>query len=84
MVLDQFEVEAPSASTSLTDLSPFTVYECVISARTGAGEGSASEPQTVRTNEAGERIIAHLAYALAPILTHHNAVLFDPHYHSPL
>ena len=62
MVLDQFEVEAPSASTSLTDLSPFTVYECVISARTGAGEGSASEPQTDRTDESSELVHSYNDY----------------------
>ena len=43
-----------SALTATLDgLTPFTMYECTISASTGAGEGASSGPQSATTDEDG-------------------------------
>ena len=55
--VSQFNISASSTSTTLMGLSPFTEYECVISASTGAGEGSASAPQTATTDEDGTKLV---------------------------
>ena len=54
VLMVRFDISAFNTSTLLTGLQPFTEYQCVISASTGAGEGTASAPQTATTDEAGE------------------------------
>ena len=41
-------------SVNLDGLTPFTTYECTISASTGAGEGASSGPQSAITDEDGK------------------------------
>ena len=38
----------------VTDLMPYTVYDCYITANTSAGEGSLSTVQSARTDESGD------------------------------
>ena len=48
-------IEGNSVFTAtLMGLTPFTEYECTISASTGAGEGNQSDPQTATTDEDGK------------------------------
>ena len=44
-------------TATLMNLTPFTEYECTISASTGAGEGNRSDPQIATTDEDGIVIV---------------------------
>lgn len=59
--LAPFSVQIPLSgntvlSTNLENLMPFTAYNCTISASTGAGEGSVSDPETGTTGEDGKTL----------------------------
>lgn len=49
-----FDVGGTVTNATLENLLPFTSYTCTISARTGAGPGSLSDPQTASTDEDGK------------------------------
>ena len=56
----EFQAEASSndgsgvVQTSLTDLTAFTVYECIVYATTDGGRGNSSDPSVAMTAEDGE------------------------------
>ena len=52
-VLEPFSASSEVTSSVLNGLTAFTEYTCVISATTGAGEGSASDIQRATTVEDG-------------------------------
>lgn len=56
VILPPFSVLTGSTvlSATLETLTPFTVYNCTVSASTGAGEGGSSDPQTATTGEDGK------------------------------
>ncbi len=49
-----FTFNGSELSVRLTDLEPFTAYECTVSAATDGGVGNDSEPSVARTDEAGK------------------------------
>ena len=49
----QVVTNVSALSATLDGLMPFTMYECTISASTGAGEGASSGPQSATTDEDG-------------------------------
>ena len=51
----QVITDVSALSATLDGLTPFTTYECTISASTGAGEGASSDPQSATTDEDGKR-----------------------------
>ena len=53
----QVITDVSALSATLDGLTPFTTYECTISASTGAGEGASSGPQSATTDEDGKRNI---------------------------
>ena len=50
----QVITDVSALSATLDGLTPFTMYECTISASTGAGEGASSGPQSATTDEDGK------------------------------
>ena len=50
------EVQGMETMVPLTNLSPFTAYECFVVANTSVGAGNASNLDVERTNEDGESI----------------------------
>ena len=50
----QVITDVSALSATLDGLTPFTTYECTISASTGAGEGASSGPQSATTAEGGK------------------------------
>ena len=52
--VDPFVFDGSEFSVRLTDLEPFTLYECSVFATTDAGMGDASLPSAARTDEAGK------------------------------
>ena len=54
VVIDPFTFDNAVSEGNLTGLTPYTEYSCVISATTGAGEGTQSGTSTARTDEAGK------------------------------
>ena len=50
----QVITDVSALSATLDGLTPFTTYECTISASTGAGEGASSGPQNATTDEGGK------------------------------
>ena len=53
MQLPQVVPDGSALYATLDGLTPFTMYECTISASTGAGEGASSGPQSATTDEDG-------------------------------
>ncbi len=51
-------------TTTLSGLIPFTKYECTISASTGAGEGSSSDPQRATTDEDGKLVCSNFEFLM--------------------
>lgn len=47
-------VGGAATNVQLDELSPFTAYECFVTANTSVGAGNASNLDTERTNEAGK------------------------------
>ena len=43
-----------ATTVNISGLSPFTVYECFVTANTSAGEGDSSNVDTARTDEDGK------------------------------
>ncbi len=52
---DSVTVTGSTLSANLSGLTPFTTYSCMISASTGAGEGTASNTVTATTDEDGKQ-----------------------------
>ena len=45
-----------ATTVNISGLSPFTVYECFVTANTSAGEGDSSNFDTARTDEDGKSV----------------------------
>ena len=52
--VNSFVVGGMVTDTTLGNLLPYTTYTCTISARTRAGQGGLSGPQTATTDEDGK------------------------------
>ena len=53
-MLEMFSFDASARNGNLEDLTPDSTYNCTISATTGAGTGSSSDPQIAVTGEDGK------------------------------
>ena len=63
MTSSHFQLEGPDSvvvvsgttlSTVVSELIPYTVYECYVTASTSVGEGNASLPMSAQTDESGQ------------------------------
>ena len=50
-------VNGTTLTAAITGLSPYTNYDCYVTANTSVGEGSLSAAATARTNELSEYIL---------------------------
>ena len=47
-------VNGSELETTITDLIPYTIYDCYVTANTSAGESDPSRTKSTRTDEAGK------------------------------
>ena len=76
VVLASITVDGDSTMMSIPELTPFTSYDCHVTASTSIGEGSPSNTATARTAEAGTCIHACI---VVNFMTFYNNICNAPH-----